>query len=526
MERITEQSSFFEDDIYHLSNMNEISQSSPMLSYKVDKYHRFFHPINSESLLKLIIPSKPSKEPITDTTLSPLKFKQNLSETELLKNEFKKFNIKDGILSPSPKTKRKLLPKTEERKKPKKMKISRSFCLGLFSHSSSKELKKWWINSVHLSVIGTTYHNNFKYFELNEDSLYSQCITNFKKFPRCEDISINIETMAELSQESTVLIRNLITLKKMHRVIDIRFISFPGEKTLWHGPAFLFNSVMGFNKNEEYVEGSNRLEIWHRFRSYYDRGAFQYELIDVLVTLNIRLYEEKVQILHLILASHYRIRDEIIPHINDTLKCFLKNLIEFKLLLSSRQLTNIGLKNLCSCIDSISPKNLRSFHIFLDYRSKNITEIGIMSLCKTLLAMAENNIIEYLSLGFLSQSLSDQELSIIGEALRMLSKNLRSLVLILVGGGMTDEGVLKLLDGVLDGLYLRKVSLGLMGSNLKGNSALGFLADKMEKKSKNGSLNVFHLYFNNNKGRNEEAEKDIKKRIGSVEVDIETYIFC
>ena len=528
MNKITDLSNMDEEN-YQTHNISETNQSSPMLSYKLNKYRRFFHPITADNLIKLVILEKPQNpEYIQDIPESPLvspKLGQaNNSENEYLRNEFKKFNIKDAILSPSPRSKKKANANSTQKIHEKTIKSHKS-CFSLFKLKSNKELKKWWINSPSLSIIATTYHS-FKYYELQPESSTVKCLTYFKKFPKCEDLSINIESFAELGEASTILIKNLITMKKMHKIIDIRFVTFPGEKTLWHGPAFLFNSVMGFNMDEECIEGSNRLELWHRFRSYFDRGAFQSELIEILTTINIRLKEEKLQILHLIFSSHTRINDDFIPYINETLQIYLKNLKEFKLLISSRQLSNLGIQKLCQNIDNISPKNLKSFHIFIDYRSKNITDIGIMSLCKTLLGLAENNIIEYLSLGFLSNSIKDLELMLMGDALRMLSKNVRSLVLI-IAGNMSDEGILKLLDGLFEGPYLRKISLGFMGSELKGSKVFNSLVQILAKKTKNGKLSVFHLYYNNNLGvRNEQVEQWIKNELGNSELEMETYIFC
>lgn len=42
-----------EDENYLPANLNETSLSSPLLSYKLDKYNRFYHPIERSPLIKL-----------------------------------------------------------------------------------------------------------------------------------------------------------------------------------------------------------------------------------------------------------------------------------------------------------------------------------------------------------------------------------------------------------------------------------------------------------------------------------------
>ena len=516
MEKVTpDPSNIYSDDTLHVApfnDTNETSQSSPLLSYKLDKYRRFFHPISPHSLLQLVIPLKISSthEALVQSPLiSPF-------ENELLK-ELKNFSIKEAVLSPSP------LKRHQADKDKKPLSFLKKARNCFFSQKSDKELRKWWISSQLISVIGTTYHSSFKYFELSPAN-YDKCLYFYKKFPKCEDLSINIETFAELGPDATSLIRKIVNIRKMRKICDIRFVSFPGENTLWHGPAFLFNSVMGFNR-EDCCEGCQRLEIWHRFRSYFDRGAYQKELIEILSEINARFAKEKVTTLHLILASHLRLDDGIIDCLNASFEKYLRNLKEFKLFLSSCMISDKGLERLCGKIEEINPQALKSFHVFLDYRSKNISNIGILAIIKTILRIAEKNIVEFLSVGFLGNELKDQELAVIGEALRMVSKNLRSLVII-IAGNVTDAGIISLLDGVFEGNYLKKICLGFMGPGLKGEKSLRFLTEIMEKKAKNGNLQVFHLYFNNKKGvRNEEREREIKGRLEGCG-EIETYLFC
>ena len=119
-------------------------------------------------------------------------------------------------------------------------------------------------------------------------------------------------------------------------------------------------------------------------------------------------------------------------------------------------------------------------------------------------------------------------MTLLGDALRLLSKTLRSLVLI-ISGNMTNKGLLRLLEGVLEGPYLKKICLGFMGMNIEGNKKfMGYLIDVIEKKARNGGLYLFHLYLNDSSGvRNEMIEGFIKEKIGIYkEIDLETYIFC
>ena len=519
-----------DEENYLPVNMNETSQSSPLLSYKLDKYSRFYHPlesplINLQSLDHISENPDPSNQssPLLTPSLNPYEEKKTM-----IRKEFIDIHIREVILSPSPRSKKKVQePKFEEKKNSNKLKTAKSCLFGIFKKKDSKELKKWWINSQFISIIATNYHS-FKYMELPIENPAQKCLAFFKKFPKLEDLSINIETFAELGVNNTILIRNLITMRKITNILDLRIVSFPGEKTLWHGPAFLFNSVMGFNMREEDNESSNnRFEIWHRFRSYFDRGAYQEELMDILNTINIRLKDEKIEVLHLILASNLRITDKLLKTIEETLNVFLKGLSEFKLLVSGRNMSNDGIKSLCETIETINPRKIKSFHFLLDYRSTYITEIGILSVCRTILKLAEINIIEYLSLGFLSNNLKDNEMTLLGDALRLLSKTLRSLVLI-ISGNMTNKGLLRVLEGVLEGPYLKKICLGFMGMNIEGNKKfMGYLIDVIEKKARNGGLYLFHLYLNDSSGvRNEMIEGFIKEKIGIYkEIDLETYIF-
>ena len=523
-----------QEENYLPLNMNETSQSSPLLSYKLDKYRKFYHPIESPLLKLQNMEGDPSLTmvdfPEISSKDSSLILMSDSIEKKPLRIEFKDIHlkdIKDVILSPSPRSKKKAINAKSEEKK--KLKSAKSCLFGIFNKKDSKEVKKWWINSPqYFSIIATTYHS-FKYFELPPYNPMAKCLSYFKKFPKLEDLSINVETFAELGQNNTLLIRNLISMQKISNIRDLRIVSFPGEKTLWHGPAFLFNAVMGFNMRDDENEATNsRLEIWHRFRSYFDRGAFQDELIDIIKTINIRLKEEKLEVLHLILSSSFRITDKILSAIEENLTVFLRDVSEFKLLISGRSITNYGVKNLCEHIESLNPKKIKSFHFFLDYRSNSITEQGILSVCHTILKLAETNIIEYLSLGFLSTNLRDNDMVLLGDALRLLSKTLRSLVII-VSGNMTDNGLNKLLDGVLDGPYLRKICLGFMGSNLTGNKDfLINILEAIKKKAISSSLYLFHFYFNNTKGvRNLMLEGVMKEKLGIYkEVELETYIFC
>lgn len=517
-----------EEENFYTNNINETSQKSPLISYKVNKYSRFYHPISPKNTFPLefhLLPVEKS-ENASENMHESATISSNESDNEpLIFHEFKKFIIKDGSLSPSPEIRKKKVLKEAETKS-KNMKYTKSFCFGLIKVNALKELKKWWISSPDFNVICTTYDSQ-KHIKLDKESEFNKITKRFKKFPSCIDLSINLETFAEMGEKYSIAIRNILSFKKMDKVKDIRFVSFPGEKNLWHGPAFLFNAVMGFNKFNDTEEGNHRLEIWHRFRSYFDRGCFQKELIEILMAINNYFKEEKVQILHLILASNLRINDKIINHINEILSSFLQNLIEFKLFISSNQITDKGIQEICKNINNICPVKLKAFHLFLDYRSNHISEYSVINVCRTLLQLAENNVIEYLSLGFISINLRDSDLIIIAEALKMISKTLRSLVLIIVGH-INDEGLMKLLDKVLEGPYLKRICLGFMGPLLGNYDFLRFLCNKIAYKREIGCLNVFNLYYNNKKGgKNEEMENLFKKKIQTDgKVDMETYIFC
>lgn len=483
-------------------------EKSPLFSYKLDKYHQFYHPISVQPLLKLHETSANSSEIFQD---------------------FDSFLIKDVPLSPSPQLKASNPAK-------QRLKVSKSFCFGLIKLQMSKELRECAVFSKSFSVIATTFHGS-KHCELKDtaDSL-RKCVKKVQRFPLCEDLSVNVETFAELQEPATSAICSVFSLRKLQKVKDLRLVSFPAEKLLWHGPAFLFNSVMGFNKPEPVAEIPQRLELWHRFRGCFEQGALQSECLRLLDAASSAYDCEKLEVLHVILASYQRIGDKLLETLRRTLKSFLKELQELKILLSSEFLTDEGVcGGPLAEIKAAEPQKLKSFHFFLDVRTnQRVSAKTLLNLCRTLLGLSQTCALQYLSLGFLSNFLQAGELCCVAETLRRISKSLRSLVLVFLGN-FCDEDIEKLAESFADAPNLKRICLGFMSSSLKNpEKGLGFLAEKLAEKHKRGALRVFHVYYNNRKGgsRNEKLEELLRNKICASglglgeEIDVETYFFC